>query len=267
MHYFTFQRATRSEWEELETVMVRRMHLSDVPNHQGYSVGCNYRRFGFYTTVVPDWVGSRHELDLMPYNSLSNGLKKRLMTIAPFINKFVLGLKQPKECKGRNYEGFPSWRQYIVIVVFGYKEFEEGGIKMRKYILAVEGQRKYSNEFFNWLEKRQYTSELPNMAGLMHNALVNELRFFDISTFKSCEGQLMKDLSPYRAIDDYAKGIWGMVLSVGRRVLKLNKPPATMVKRYNSLPGWRDKMEIYLLASKDDKTYIDMDYLPRGEMV
>ena len=266
LHWFSLQRGSPKSWVEMESSEIEKRFLTDHPNHVGFLAGNNYRRFGIYTINVPDWAGDNLETDLAPYNNLGDGFKKRLMFSLPLTHLFGK-LKSAKVLKKREWLPIPTWRMYVIVVILGYTNFEKGGVKMRKYMVAMECKRIYSTQLLEWLEARRYTTSLPNMPGIEFSPEVNELRLFDITTQISCEGQLLRDLQPYQAIDDVLPLPLKLLVKAFRFVFKLKPPPKTCINLPKKYPKWRESLNIYFLARKDDQIYADTDYVPRGEMI
>ena len=125
---------------------------------------------------------------------------------------------------------------------------------MVHYFVMMEGQRKYQEEFVSWLTSRQHVTQLPNMPGLAVQPNIREVRLYDISVFESCIGQLLQDLAPFNSGDDGLKGWLKKLSGVGRKMFGLQDPPGSVSKRQAPAhPIWRDHINVFILAKKDDK--------------
>lgn len=269
MHQFCLQYGHPKALTEFETQMISIWDTTDYPNHPGYASQINYRKVGFYTILVEPEFAPLLEQDLWPYNSIrrtSPGLKKNLFKLIGLIPAFI-GMKPVEDSYKKKVVERPTWRYFMTFFVVGYKEVMEGNKHMLKYGIFVESQRKYHAEYFDWLEKRDFATGLPNKPGMITHPIVSEIRFYDISVFSSCEKQLLRHLSPYQPIDDVVPSWMARLFRLGRKLFNIRSPHSTDVKTYHSQPSGRNSMKIYLLGSLPDPMPKDPDYVPVGEHV
>ena len=257
------------EWlDKFESRLLNRVHFPE-DNAVG-SIQPNVRRIRIYSIVVGEAGAKEFIKDLSPFNHGSGRFKDSAKMIGDLIRR-SFGLKKSEESWGKRQLIRPEWRDWVSIFMIGFKDVGDG---LRKYYIVAECQRKYSDIFFHWLHNRLYKTGLPNRPGAMIQPAVNELRFFDVSTFESCDGQMRHDLAPYTSIDDDKPAwlVWGFKLA--RKEVGLKNPPKStgIPSDPVAFPFPRDKMNLYMLAEKPDVKMEDPDSKyyggpSKGEMV
>lgn len=266
MHSFNMLRGSRKELYDFETKMLMREYRTFKNNHPDMFVQCNFRNVNFYSILVPVKFDKAFLTDLAPYNTFGvdggAGLKNNLLKSFDLL-RGQFGLKRPLDSLSKRKVINPNWRDNLVVFLIGYKEID----KMKKYVLAVEGQRKFTNHLIEYFEKVKYTTQLPNKPGLRMPLIVNEIRFFDVSVFESSMGQLLNDLSPFTSLDYHLNPIIKFGLNISRKIFGLKSPPVKMEANVSKVPN-RDKVQIYMLGLKDDARIVDNDYsIIEAEMI
>ncbi len=121
---------------------------------------------------------------------------------------------------------------------------------MVHYVVAVIAEKDAHDNFYYWLANRQHMSSFPNHPGILIKPNVREVRLYDVSTFESCAGQLLRDLSPYNASLGDRSGILNWGAGVVRKLFGLTCPPSSSD---NPIPErWREYMHVMILGSKND---------------
>ncbi len=260
-HTFGFWSGRLSGLTSLESWLLNRVHETGPPNHLGIGIQPNIRRVRFFSFTVPKKNNKEFIEDLSPFNHGSGFMKNRLKDLTKLMRS-SFGLKESAVSIGKRKVENPRWRDFINVFMIGFKNLEGG--KLRKYFVAMECQRKYSDLYIEWLSKREYFTGLPNRPGMVVGSYIAEIRLFDMSVKESCHGQLLRDLSPFSVPEESFHPLirWGFKL--GRKLLGLTDPPAAKDKAEVEFPFPRDWVSVYLLAEKPDVMLPDPD--ERGVM-
>jgi len=254
VHIFGFKRGRTNDLIDLESHMVNKSHATEKPQHK-CSIQCNYKAVRVYSIEFNKKFEKKFLYDISPFNHGSGELRDSLKLFADsFRGQF--GLKFDGGGVGLRQTNIPSQRYHINVFMLGYRD---GGKKMRRYYILVESQRKYTDQFIDWLEHRVYQTQLPNNPSFVGNPVVRELRLFDITTFETCARKMFEDLKPFYSVTDFMNGWVKGIYLLGLRVFGLNKPPVSNIKSVAGLPFNRDNIGVVILAEKDDVKLQDPD--------
>ena len=251
VHVFGLTRGKMNDITNFEGFMLNCSHKTSKPQVD-CTIQCNFKLVRVYSIEIRDSMEKKFLVDISPFNHGQGELRDKLKLFADsFRNQF--GLKYDGGGVGKRQTTNPSQRDYINIFMLGYKR---GGKKMKKYYVLIESQRKYTDQFIEWLENKTYPTMLPNNPSFVVKPIIKELRMFDITTFETCTGKLFLDMKPFYAVTDFMENWKKRIYLFGLSLFGLRKPQGTMLGN-SPTPFDRSNLGVVILAEKDDVKLVD----------
>ena len=269
MHWFVVAKAHPTNLNTLERVAYSKVGHSYPPNHLNMNSQFNWKSVRFYKFEFEPSQENYFLECLAPFNCLDNGLKSKLKYFFVLFRK-TFNLKNGKQLNNKRKFENPEWRDWINVLVIGYKLIKKEGKEFMQYFVVMDSQRKYQEEFVKWMESREARTMLPNHPGLVYKPgwRLNEIRLYNVTCFKSTEGQLLSDLAPFGWIEENQSWFIKKLFKFGRKLFGLLDPPSPIHKPFiYPQPEWKHQTDVYMVAKKKDKEYYDKEYVPLGEMI
>ncbi len=127
------------------------------------------------------------------------------------------------------------------------------------FFTLVEGQRKYlSGLFTDFLGSRKYKCKETNS---VVSPDTRQVRLYDVCTYRSCDSQLIHDLSPFNVYEDGSYlDKWTKRL---RKLLGLQSAGASDFKTLTN--AWRKDMDVIVIGSYADKWKNGREFVDKRE--
>lgn len=276
MHWFVVKRGSHKFLESTDTELQNKWMTASPPNFKAMIKPKN-RQLRLYSIIVPEEFREKLEDDLSPYNSNGFAFKNLITSIIRVLpklkkvsNKDYAFLK--KMWREKDYRlAIPQWRHWMFVFVLGYEEFLEGDKKMNKLFVAIEGERKYQAVLLDFIESRNYVTDIPNKPSIPYSPVVKEWRLYDITTFSSNEAQLLTELAPYTNVKDLM-GPFKIFYDIGMlfgKLFGLKPAPKTENRFLKPVTPVNQSLNVYILGRKKDKVIkgIETDYEPIAEQI